>query len=239
MLDTCATIEEVRAASKGVRINDTEDHYLACDRTGAVAVIECLDGRLLIRTGKGLPVRALANAPYQKCLDHGTMKAAAPPDPYHSLNRFSRLADGLAAFKGGRRRAAVGYAFELLSGVAASNTRWSFVCDTGARVFYLKSYKNPKLRFVDLKRIDFSCERPTGMLDAHADARGRPHRGLSRLLPRRGRRAHGQGFGPFPPGHSAGDGRPGPGPLRELRLRARQEVAAGPRQALSPASSSA
>ena len=172
MLDTCATIEEVQAASRTVRIDDTEDHYLACDRTGAVAVIECLAGRLLIRTGKGLPVPALANAPYQECLDHRTMKAAAPPDPYHSLNRFSRLADGLAAFKGAGAEAAVGYAFELLAGVAASNTRWSFVCDIGARVFYLKSYRNPKLRSVDLKAIDFSCERPTGMLDAHAGLAG-------------------------------------------------------------------
>jgi penicillin V acylase-like amidase (Ntn superfamily) len=172
MLDTCATIDEVRKAAEGVRINDTEDHYLACDRTGAVAVIECLDGRLVIRTGKDVPVAALANAPYQECLDHWTAKARGPSNPYHSLNRFSRLAGGLAEFKGGSAGRAVEQAFGMLAGVAASNTRWSFVCDTGARVFYLKSYANPKLRFVDLKKVDFSCDRPTAMLDAHADLEG-------------------------------------------------------------------
>ncbi len=172
MLDTCATIEEVKAAAVGVRISDTVDHYLVCDRTGDCAVVECLDGRLTIRSGKDLPVRALANDPYQECLDHWTRKAPGPDDPYYSVNRFSRLADGLTKFEGGSAAASVEYAFGLLAGVAASNTRWSFVCDTGDRVFYLKSYKNPKVRFVDLKKIDFDCNRPTAMLDAHADLKG-------------------------------------------------------------------
>ncbi len=172
MLDTCATIEEVRAAASRVRLSDTQDHYLVCDRTGAVAVVECLDGRLVIRAGKDLPVAALANDPYRECLDHWTSKAPGPADPYDSVNRFSRLAGGLAAFKGGSAAAAVDHAFGMLAGVAASNTRWSFVCDTGERVFYLKSYINPRLRFVDLKKIDFSCGRPTAMLDAHASLAG-------------------------------------------------------------------
>lgn len=172
MLDTCATIEEVRKAAESVRITDTEDHYLACDRTGAVAVVESLGGRLTIRTGTSLPVHALANAPYQGCLDHWTKKTRGPEDPYDSLNRFSRLAKGMARYTEGSAEAAVDYAFGLLAGVACSNTRWSFVCDTGNRVFYLKSYKNPRLRFVDLKKVDFACGQPTVMMDAHADLAG-------------------------------------------------------------------
>lgn len=188
MLDTCATIADLREAAKSVRISDSEDHYLVCDRTGDAAVVECLDGKLVIRSGKGLPVRALANDPYQECLDHWTKKLPGPADPYYSVNRFSRLADGMAKFKSGSAAAAVDHAFGVLADVAAgsntrwfgipagvaagSNTRWSFVCDTGDRVFYLKSYKNPKLRFIDLKKIDFSCGKPTAMLDAHAALMG-------------------------------------------------------------------
>jgi penicillin V acylase-like amidase (Ntn superfamily) len=172
MFDTCATIEEVRKAAKSVRISDTQDHYLACDRTGAVAIVECLGGQLVIRTGRDLPVHALTNRPYQICLDHWTSRAPDPAEPYDSLSRFSRLAKGVASFKEGSTSAAVDHAFELLADVAASNTRWSFVCDTGNKVFYLKSYKNPKLRFVDLKKLDFDCGRPTAMLDAHADLAG-------------------------------------------------------------------
>jgi penicillin V acylase-like amidase (Ntn superfamily) len=172
MLDTCATIEEVRKAAEAVRISDTTDHYLACDRTGAVAVVECLDGRLVIRSGRDLPVHALTNRPYQVCLDHWTSRAPDPSEPYDSLSRFSRLAKGAVSFKEGSPLAAVDHAFKLLADVAASNTRWSFVCDTGERVFYLKTYRNPKVRSVDLRKIDFSCAEPTAMLDAHADLAG-------------------------------------------------------------------
>jgi len=172
MLDTCATIEEVRQAAERVRLADTIDHYLVADRTGAVAAVECLEGRLVIRAGKDLPVRALTNDPYAKCLDHWSNKAPAPPAPYASVNRFARLADGMSRFAGGSGAAAVEHAYELLAGVASRETRWSFVCDIGKRVFYLKSYQNPQLRFVDLGKIDFSCARPTAMLDAHAGLEG-------------------------------------------------------------------
>jgi penicillin V acylase-like amidase (Ntn superfamily) len=122
MLDTCATIEDVRAAAKSVRIGSTDDHYLVCDRTGACAVVECLEGQMIIRGEGDLPVRALANAPYQKCLEQMTDKRIVRADPYHSYNRFSRLADGLAKFRGGSAAAAVDHAFGLLAGVAAADT---------------------------------------------------------------------------------------------------------------------
>ncbi len=172
VLDTCATIEDLKKAAANVRISDTSDHYLVCDRTGACAVVECLDGELMIRSGKDLPVRALTNDSYQKCLDRRASKTPASPQLYNSFNRFSRLAEGLANFQGGSAAASVEKAFDLLANVASgSYTRWSFVCDTDNRVFYLKSYKNPKIRFVDLKKIDFACGR-TAMLDAHADLQG-------------------------------------------------------------------
>ena len=71
-----------------------------------------------------------------------------------------------------KQRSLIALSLGLLAGVASSDTRWSFVCDIGKRVFYLKSYKNPQLRFVDLRKIDFSCARPTAMLDAHAGLEG-------------------------------------------------------------------
>jgi penicillin V acylase-like amidase (Ntn superfamily) len=173
MLDTCATIDDLKKASADIRITDTEDHYLACDRTGACAVIESLNGRMVIRDGTDLPVRALTNTAYEESLKHLNAKHDSNDDPYSSLNRFLRLAGGLASFNEGNAAGSIDDAFALLASVAnPTGTRWSFVCDTGNRVFYLKSYMNPKVRFVDLKKIDFSCGRPAPMLDAHADLAG-------------------------------------------------------------------
>jgi penicillin V acylase-like amidase (Ntn superfamily) len=128
---------------------------------------------MVIRDGKDLPVRALTNTPYEECLNFLKAKHNPSDEPYDSLNRFSRLASGLAPFNRANATGSVNDAFALLANVSQpTGTRWSFVCDTGNRVFYLKSYKNPKVRFVDLKKIDFSCGRPTAMLDAHAGLAG-------------------------------------------------------------------
>jgi penicillin V acylase-like amidase (Ntn superfamily) len=173
VLDTCATIEDLKKAEAELRMTDTEDHYLVCDRTGACAVIECLGGQMVIRDGKDLPLPALTNAAYRECLNSWDKKRQPNDEPYDSFNRFSRLASALAKFKIANAAASVDDAFGLLADVAhPTNTRWSFVCDTGNRVFYLKTYKNPKIRFVDLKKIDFGCGRPSAMLDAHAGLEG-------------------------------------------------------------------
>jgi len=171
ILDTCATIEELKAAAEKVRISDTVDHYLVCDRTGACAVIECLEGKMIVRTGADLPVRALANATYQECLDFAARNRPGPASSYESEHRFFRLSRGLSKFT--ERSPTEAVAYGLLADVASSNTRWSLVFDTGNRIFYLKSSLNRKLRSIDLSRIDFSCGSGAGvMLDAHAPLKG-------------------------------------------------------------------
>jgi len=173
ILDTCATIEDLKAAAGNIRISDTQDHYLVCDRTGACAVIECLGGRLIIRSGADFPVWALTNATYQRCLDFWNEKPAGRKDSYSSIHRFYRLADGMSKFTDRSPEETVSYAFGMLAGVASSDTRWSLVFDTGNRIMHLKSSLNPKLRSIDLSRIDFSCGGQGGaMLDAHAQLAG-------------------------------------------------------------------
>jgi penicillin V acylase-like amidase (Ntn superfamily) len=172
MLDTCASVEEVLTAAKTVRMADTNDHYLVCDQKGDCAVIEFLGGRMVVHRGESMPVKVLTNRDYAACLAHWNTKGQAPANPYHSFNRFSRLAEKLGQFKEGESEAAVGYAFGLLQNVAASNTRWSLVFDTGSRTFYFRTDKNRRLRSIDLNKIDFSCGRPAKMLDAHAELEG-------------------------------------------------------------------
>jgi penicillin V acylase-like amidase (Ntn superfamily) len=172
MLDTCATIEEVLAAAEDVRMTDTEDHYLVCDRSGDCAVFEFLGGRMVVHRGDSLPIRALTNRSYSSCLGHWTKKGSPPSDAYHSFNRFSRLAERLGRFKETSAEGAMTYAFGMLENVASPQTRWSLVFDTGNRVFHIRSFKNTRLRSIDLTKIDFSCGRPARMLDAHADLAG-------------------------------------------------------------------
>jgi len=176
LFDTCATVEDVLQSEKDIRISDAGDHYLICDAKGDCAAVEFLEGKMVVHRGEGLTVRALTNLMYASCLEHHRSEAAPPGHRYHSFNRFARLADKLKnppEAVSAHPLTAVDYAFDLLDGVRSeTNTRWSLVFDTGAKVFYIKSFRNPRLRFIDLKRIDFACDKPALMLDAHADLSG-------------------------------------------------------------------
>ena len=67
ILDTCATVDDVIASDAMVR-NITVDHYLVADRNGASAVIEYIDGELVVHTGEDLPVSVLTNWFYDESL---------------------------------------------------------------------------------------------------------------------------------------------------------------------------
>src|SRR5215470_13901392 len=62
-LDQAATVAEVAAGADKVRIqsDNARVHYLVCDRTGACAAVEVLDGKTVLSTG----ARALANDRYR------------------------------------------------------------------------------------------------------------------------------------------------------------------------------
>ena len=64
MLDNCASVKEVIAADAQVRIFETVDHYLVADRMGDCAVVEFLDGRMVVCTGPELPAAVLTNSTY-------------------------------------------------------------------------------------------------------------------------------------------------------------------------------
>jgi penicillin V acylase-like amidase (Ntn superfamily) len=68
-LDNHGTVEEVIASDSLVRIDDTVDHYLICDRKGECATIEFLEGKMVAHTSETLPVKALTNSVYQEALD--------------------------------------------------------------------------------------------------------------------------------------------------------------------------
>ena len=178
ILDTCASIDDVIAADAMVR-NITVDHYLVTDRSGASAVIEYLNGELVVHAGDDLPVSVLANWYYDDSLlwwrayrnsgDYSRMDS--------SLRRFCIAADRVSSFEETTTEEAIAYAFDTLDAIAAerfsnSASQWSMVFDTRALRVYFKTLANPNLRFVDLGEFSRWCEHPVQMLDIDAPLAG-------------------------------------------------------------------
>ena len=172
-LDTCATLEKVMANDARVRIADTVDHYLVCDRSGACAAVEFLNGETVFHTGDTLPVKVLTNHAYQKAV--GAWQAGRLRD--NSLERFGIAADRVTGFQPGDAPSAVAYAFETLNRASGQTTggtptQWSIVFDAENLRVYWRTSRNAQVRSVEFAKLDFACSTPVEMLDVHAPLSG-------------------------------------------------------------------
>ncbi len=174
LLDTCRTIEDVLATVSKVRISEDgfpPQHFLICDRTGNTAVIEFIQGKVVVCTGAELPYTALANSTYEesskragRCFGLGGRESIPTGDD--SLERFARVAYGVKAFSGPARQM-VDYSFGVLHSVNAGyelnqhSTCWSIVYDITGKKVYFRTNSNRKVRFINLARLDFSNQKPS------------------------------------------------------------------------------
>jgi penicillin V acylase-like amidase (Ntn superfamily) len=177
VLDTCSTVEEVVAATRNVRIVVAEDHYLVADRFGGGAVIEFLDGEMVVHSGVDLPVKVLTNNLYDESIDTWNQYQQAGNDDYSSLDsalrRFCIGADQVMSFRPTDSETAVDSAFAALESVADPSTQMSIVFDTNHFRAFFKTRENREVQFVDLFDFNRGCYAPVQMLDIHTGSSGR------------------------------------------------------------------
>ena len=176
VLDTCATVDEVVAATRRVRIVQVEDHYLIADRLGNGAVIEFLDGEMVVHSGNDLPVKALTNGLYTESMNVWNQYRQAGNDDYSGLNsefrRFCLSADQVTSFHPTDSETAVDYAFDALQIVSDGSTQMSIVFDTTTTRAYFKTRDHRETRYVDLYDFNLGCDTPVQMLDIHTPSSG-------------------------------------------------------------------
>lgn len=172
-LDNHATVAEVLASEKGLRIaSQTPIHYLVADRKGQVATVEFLNGRMVAHTGKDLPVAALANSTYSESVAYARKQGEDVPAGIGSLPRFTRAASRVRTFDA-KDADPVAYAFETLDQVVQpGHTQWSIVYEVDRGRVHFRTRDQRKIRSLDLKAVDFSCATPVRVLDLDADVQG-------------------------------------------------------------------
>lgn len=178
MLDNCGSVKEVILANSEVRIFQTVDHYLVADRTGGCAVIEFLDGRMIVHTGQKLPAPVLANNLYSESVGFLERGAAGVKvrdgiqTITSSLRRFKVAADRVKEFNLAGAGHAVNYAFETLEKVGGDGTLWSIVFDTKNLNVYFRTQSHRLIRQLSLNDFDLSCQTPNMMIDIHKKLEG-------------------------------------------------------------------
>jgi len=183
-LDNWSSIEEVIASDTVVRMAPgNNEHYLVSDRTGSSAVVEFIDGKIIVHTGESLPVQALTNNTYEESVREWEKsrwwmfwRFLEKKFWKSSLIRFEIAADRVKDFDEDGKGSAVQYAFDTLQEAcddAPSNpTQWSIVFDTENLKIYFRTRANPRIRTISFSSLDFSCSTPVRMLDIHHNPSG-------------------------------------------------------------------
>lgn len=172
-LDLSSSVPEVLASldTLGLCSFFVKLHYLICDAAGRSAVVEFINGKLMVYTGDDLVVPALTNNSYANAIKYlhfhqnfgGERIVGDGPE---SPERFVRVASGLLHLKGRSRIDAVAESFHLLENVAQDDTQWSIVYEPRRRMITFRTMNNSQQRAIDLMAIDFHDSARLSRIDA-------------------------------------------------------------------------
>lgn len=158
-LDNCATIEDVMATDKQVRINRISAaplHYLVADASGKAATIEFINGKMVVHQGPALTYPVLTNTIYENAVREMNTKKTGYDN---SVQRFATACNMIQQFKTTESgNDPVEYAFNILDKVSQKRyTKWRIVYDiTNRRVYYLTDAQPQRKQF-SFSDFSFNC----------------------------------------------------------------------------------
>ena len=173
-LDNCATIDEVIATDKKLRISATGTtplHYLVADAHGSVATIEFLNGNMIIHKGSDLPFTVLTNNTYDESVKAYKNSSASGNN---SLERFTQACNMIRQLNSDNNtKPVIDYAFDILVKVAQGNyTKWSIVYDITNRTIQFKTNRFKQVKALSFSSFDFSCNATAKVWDMNQAASG-------------------------------------------------------------------
>jgi len=185
-LDNYSSIDQVIASDTLIRIAPdygVNVHYFVCDSSGQSAVVEFLDGKMRSFAHDNLPVAAITNNTYEQSLAYlkkyegfGGQQPMGERDNSSdvysraaSLDRFAHAAKFIGEYDHGPDDDLIEYTFGALDKTRSGDrTQWSIVYDISSRKIYCKTMKSSKIKEIDMKKFDFSCQSAVMVLDINS-----------------------------------------------------------------------
>ena len=145
-LDNYSTVAEVLNSDTLLRIVDATSkyHFLISDKSGDVATIEFLNGKMVSHNQDLLPISVLANSTYSSSLK--CYKTAGDTDSNRSLYNFCTAANLIQENEKSSNDSIVNAAFEILKSVSQGlGTKWSIVYDVTNMKIYFMIFETPTI----------------------------------------------------------------------------------------------
>jgi penicillin V acylase-like amidase (Ntn superfamily) len=187
MLDNCANTGEVLELANTIRIiqSATGNHYFVCDSSGNTAIIEFLNGEMVVHTNENMPYAVLCNDPYEKSMnDIKKFKGLGGDQPV--LDRSSVIRDETAVanamaigctkikqFYESESIDIIQDAFSIHSAMSTppptseydGETQYTSVYDISNLKLYFRTKDNKNIRKVDFKMFEDDCSVKAKLLD--------------------------------------------------------------------------
>lgn len=182
-LDRFESVREVLLNASETRISRVHGdvHYMVCDKGGECAVIEHLDGKLVVTSGRELTQPVLTNHSFAESaayLERHRAFHEEPPAGTGSLARFARAA--IAAE--GSKAASADEAFSLLDTVkSGKETQWQLVYEPSAGRVHFRTQRSPKVRTLTFDKLDRGCVEGSSALELDAEGEGMVNKALHAL----------------------------------------------------------
>jgi len=177
-LDNCTTIDEVIQNADDINLQGWSWHYLVADTHGNCAIIEFLDGKVIVHKGEQVLYPVLCNTHYSRELERletyrefgGVISKIL--QLIKEQPRFVRAANLLDEYNPSVHASPVEYGLKLLDDIQIKGwNKWSILVDAQNMMVYFHTNRNRQLRYVSLKSFDFS-QQPAQLLDIHGDGSG-------------------------------------------------------------------
>lgn len=175
-LDNCASIEEVIATDKLLRITATTTplHYLVADAGGNAATIEFLQGKMKVHKGSQLTFPVLTNSVYSQSVQYAKSTGSQSVEGSGSLERFARACRMIKEYESGKSNASlVDHSFSILQAVSqGSHTKWSIVYDVTNKRIYFRTHAAPQVKSVSFSAFEFACSNSPLYFDVNQSMKG-------------------------------------------------------------------
>lgn len=189
MLDKCANTNEVIEEAKKIRISEMSsgNHFFVGDADGNVAIIEFLNGEMVVYTNEDMPHLLLCNDPYEKSMKDIKTFAGLGGEriiPERGKEPEHAMAIGVMKinqFYAKKSKDIIQDAFDIHYAMRAPDstpqyeeygTQYSTVFDLTNLKLYFRTKANETIREINLKDFEDNCSVKAKLLDIQTTGTG-------------------------------------------------------------------
>ena len=163
-LDNYSTVAEVIEHAEDLRILHTKGapgfHYFIWDKDENCAIIDWIEGRAQITTGRKVAIPLITNSDYQISEKSWRKNKLPEKDPFQSLSRYSRAANQIKKVQSSSEQDSVQLALKILNTLSwEAPTQWQVIYNPINLKISFQTRSNQRFQYIKLSDLDFACNR--------------------------------------------------------------------------------